>query len=158
MGNKILEKFKHLPQFADGRINYTTSDIAPVVTVFVEYEGKILLLKRSDKVRTYRGLWNTVAGYIDEELPVEEIACKEVKEELGVGEDVVESIKLGENFEIYDKEIDKTWIIFPAQIKLNYKPKIKLDWEHSEYLWIKPGEICNYDTVYKLAESLSMVL
>jgi hypothetical protein len=59
----LLDEFsKILPKFPDGRINYTTSQRCPVITCFVMYEGKILLLKRSDKVGTYKGFWNSVSG------------------------------------------------------------------------------------------------
>ena len=48
----IIKEFANkLPKFPDGRIDYSSSDIAPVITVFVKHKDKILLLKRSDKVR-----------------------------------------------------------------------------------------------------------
>ncbi len=51
---KILQEFSEkLPKFPDGRIDYSGSDKAPVLTCFVKFGDKILLLKRSDKVRTY---------------------------------------------------------------------------------------------------------
>jgi len=67
---KLLKEFsKKLPKFEDGRINYSCSDEAPVITIFVRYKDKILLLKRSDKVAAYKGKWNTIAGYLDEIRP-----------------------------------------------------------------------------------------
>ena len=47
----VKELSKTLPRFPDGRIDYSNSDVAPVVTIFVEYGNKILLLRRSDKVK-----------------------------------------------------------------------------------------------------------
>lgn len=154
----IIKQFNYLPRFPDGRIDYSTSDLAPVVTVFVEYDNKILLLRRSDKVRSYQGLWNTVAGYIDEDKPVEEIVRKEVKEEIGIDEGMIEGVKLGEILKIDDKKIGKKWIVYPALVKLQKRPEIRLDWEHSEYKWIEPDEIGNYQTVYKLEESLKRAI
>ena len=81
---KILKKLKEeLPYFSDGRIDYSNSKIAPVIKVFVKYSNKVLLLKRSDKVATYKNKWNTVAGYIDEIKPVKQKAMEELQEELG---------------------------------------------------------------------------
>lgn len=154
----ILDKFKNLPRFVDGRINYSNSNIAPVVTVFVEYDGKILLLKRSNKVRTYQGLWNTVAGYIDEERPIREIVLKELREELGINRSGIKELAIAESYDVYDKEINKTWIIHPTLVTLKSKPEIKLDWEHSEYCWIDTEEIVKFKTVYKLAESLKIAM
>jgi hypothetical protein len=37
-----------------------------VVTVFLEYERKILLLRRSLKVRTMQSLWAGISGYIED--------------------------------------------------------------------------------------------
>jgi hypothetical protein len=43
-------------------------------------------------------------------------------------------------------------------VRVNRQPQIQLDWEHTEYTWILPDEISSYETVPKLAESLSRVL
>ncbi|HDD36375.1 MAG TPA: hypothetical protein ENF50_02775, partial [Archaeoglobus veneficus] len=82
----LNEVSKKLPKLSDGRIDYSNSDVAPVVTVFVRYNNEILLLKRSNKVRTYKGKWNTVAGYIDEFKPLKEKILEELREEIGVDE------------------------------------------------------------------------
>lgn len=145
---------KKLPKFPDGRINYTDAKEAAVLTCFIEYQGKILLLKRSDQVGTYKGLWNSVAGYLDELKPLEDKVKEELKEELGILEQDIEEIKLGQIFEFTDESIDKTWIIHPVLVKLETEPNIKLDWEHTEYLWINPEEITSYQITPRLDESL----
>jgi len=155
---KILKTIKEfsqkLPKFPDGRIDYSKSDTAPVITIFVKYEDRILLLKRSDKVRTYQGKWNTVAGYLDELRPVREKILEEVKEELGIIEDNILSIRLGEPYEFTDEKANKTWIVHPVLVELKNEPEINLDWEHTEYKWIRPEELKNFDTVPKLGKSL----
>jgi 8-oxo-dGTP pyrophosphatase MutT (NUDIX family) len=45
---------------------------------------KLLILKRSDKVGTYKGLWGGVAGYVEENEEPYETALKEIKEEVGI--------------------------------------------------------------------------
>jgi ADP-ribose pyrophosphatase YjhB (NUDIX family) len=151
---KIIKRFdEKLPKFPDGRINYSNSDAAPVITVFVKYDDKILLMKRSDKVSTYRGKWNPVAGYLDESKPIREKVLEEMREEIGVKENSIESIRIGKSYELTDTEINKTWITFPVLVELKNKPDIKLDWEHTEYRWIKPEELKNFDTIPKLVKS-----
>lgn len=156
---KILEVIKQfaerLPKFPDGRIDYSNSNVAPVVTVFVKYKEKILLLKRSDKVRVYQGKWNTVAGYLDELRPIREKVLEEIKEELEIEKDNVLSIIFGEPYQFTDKEVNKTWIVCPVLVELKEKPNIKLNWEHTDYKWIKQDELRNFDIVPKLDESLS---
>jgi isopentenyldiphosphate isomerase len=40
------------------------------VTCFLQYEGRILLLRRSSTVRTYRGMWAGVSGSIESSTPL----------------------------------------------------------------------------------------
>lgn len=152
---ELVKKFAvDLPTFSDGRIDYSHAKTAIVVTVFIKFKNKILLLKRGNKVSTYRGKWNTVAGYIDEIKPVEDKIYEELKEEIGIKKDNIKNFKLGEPFLFKDNKINRTWIINPAVVELNKKPEIKLDWEHVEYKWIYPKDIDNFDTVPNLKASL----
>jgi 8-oxo-dGTP pyrophosphatase MutT (NUDIX family) len=146
-----------LPKFDDGRIDYTNSSVAPVITVFLEYDGKILLLKRSDQVLTYKGKWNTVAGYLDEYKTVGQKAREEVFEELGIGNELIDNVRTVGYYQTIDKTINKTWIIFPALITLKDFPQIQLDFEHTEYKWIYPGDLKQYDCVFGLDQTLAMI-
>ena len=156
--NTIKELYVKLPKFEDGRIDYSNSSVAPVVTIFIKYKNNILLLKRSDKVMNYKEKWNTIAGYLDELKPVKDKILEEVSEELGINENGILSIKLGESYKFTDNKINKTWIICPVLILLKEKINIKLDWEHTEYKWIEPDEVKNFDTVPNLEESLFKIL
>lgn len=157
--SKIIGEFaKKLPKSADGRINYRNADKAPVVTIIVKFGDKILLLKRSHKVWTYRGKWQVVAGYLDEVVPLKEKILEELREEIGVLEDNIKKIEYGKMFEFHDKDIGKTWIVNPVLVELREKPKIKIDFEHTEYRWIKPEEIEKFDIVPNLRESMKRVL
>ncbi len=150
----IKEFANKLPKFPDGRIDYSSSNIAPVITVFLKYKDKILLLKRSTRVRTYQGKWNTVAGYLDEVKPIYEKITEEIQEELGLNENNTSLVHIGKPYKFIDTEINKTWIIHPVLIELKNKPTIELDWEHTEYKWVKPEEIKDFDTVPNIDKSL----
>lgn len=154
---KVKELGKNLPRFPDGRIDYSKSDVAPVITVFVRHKDKILLLKRSDRVKTYKGKWNTVAGYIDEMKPIKEKVLEELREEIGIDENVISRIKFGKPYEFEDKNINKSWIVLPVLVELNKEVEIRLDWEHTEHKWIKKEELVNFDTVPNLDRSLENV-
>lgn len=149
---------KKLPKFPDGKIDYSSSDTAPVITVFIKYKDKILLLKRSDKVLTYKGKWNTVAGYLDEIKPISEKIREELKEELGIKESDISFIFLGESYQFRDEDISKTWIIFPVLTELNKELKLKLDWEHTEYRWVNPDEMSSLDIVPHLNQSFKKLI
>ncbi len=156
---KVLQEFSEkLPKFEDGRIDYSTSDKAPVLSCFVKFEDRILILKRSDKVRAYQGFWSSIGGYLDEFAALEEKVLEELREELGIMPDLVFRIKTGNSFEFNDKDIQKTWLIFPVLVELKSKPEIKLDWEHTDFRWIFPEDLKSFDIMPGLEKILSILL
>ena len=128
-----------------------------VVTVFLMHEGKVLILRRSDKVRTMKHRWAGISGYIEGNENVLERAYKEVGEETGFSSKEIEFVKIAEPLEVPDKELDTLWIVHPYLFKTS-KTAVKLDWEHDQYRWIEPAEITSYDTVPMLKETLQSVL
>ncbi|NIQ06051.1 MAG: NUDIX domain-containing protein, partial [Candidatus Korarchaeota archaeon] len=98
-----------------------------------KYRSKILLLKRSHKVRTYRGKWFPVAGYLEELKPIRKKALEEVQEETGISGNNISSIHIGRPYEFKDPKLGVTWIDHPVLLELKNKPDIELDWEHTEY-------------------------
>lgn len=145
-----------LPKFDDGRINYTNSSKAVVVNVLLKFDSEILLLRRSDKVGSHKGLWNVLSGYFDEFKPVRDIARKELKEELGIENGY--SLLVEEPYEFRNPKIKRTWLVFPVTARLFRKPEIKLNWENSEFAWIKFEDIGKFDTVPNLDKILKTAL
>lgn len=157
---EIIQSYaKKLPQFEDGRINYSSSSKAPVLTVFVVFKNRLLLLKRSNQVSTYQGKWNTVAGYLDDyHQTLNEKIHEELREETGIMPTNIQEYIFGSRYQFTDTNAKKTWIVFPAKVILSKKPSIQLDWEHTDFQWIAPEDITNFDTVPNLKKSLFAVL
>lgn len=127
-----------------------------VVTSFLEFKGRILLLRRSGKVGTYRGRWAGVSGYIEGcENPYSR-AVKEVEEEVGLDRNQIELVKAGSPITIVDREIETLWIVHPFLFKAE-TDKIKIDWETLEARWVNPSELRMYETVPMLPETLNRV-
>ena len=126
-----------------------------VVTCFLQFESKILILKRSDKVRTHKHKWAGVSGYIEPGETDSETAIKEIREETGLAADSVELIRKGEPIHVQDGT--RVWIVHPFLFKANTN-KITIDWEHTEYKWISPDELNDYDFVVFLDHALSAVI
>ena len=130
-----------------------------VVTCLLKHNGKLLILKRSDKVRTYKGLWGGVAGYVEEDETPYETAVKEIKEEVGIERGNVRLIKKSDPVKFTDcyngKKYD--WIIYPFLFTIEKDIKVKIDWEHTEFRWIPPSEIEKYNTVPHLKEIVSKI-
>ncbi len=153
-----LDLFSKLPRFPDGRINYTNSAKAAVVSVIIKYKDNILLLKRSDKVGNYRGKWNVVAGYLDDETPIREKALAEVREETGITNKDISAVKIFSPITIKDNVLKKIFIAHISLIALKSRPKIKLDWEHTAFKWVKPQDVRKFDVVYGLDKLLRRIL
>ncbi len=131
-----------------------------VTVILIDDEGKILILKRSKKVRTYKGKWSGVAGYIEENEKPLETAFKEIKEEVDLDAKDIELLKQLNPISFTDfyegKKYD--WEIFSFLFKTKEKSKIKIDWEHSEYRWIAPSQLKNLETVPYFKEIVSKLL
>ena len=130
-----------------------------IVTSFIKDDDKILILKRSDKVKSMRCLWAGVSGIIEknDKTPLDR-AKTEILEETGIAENKIELLKSIEQIKIESAQYkDHIWNIFPFLFKTN-NPKIKLNWENSDYDWIKPNQIKNYKTVPELDKILFSLL
>lgn len=117
-----------------------------VASTFVEYKGKILILKRSRKVGSYRGRWGVVSGHIEEGETEEETSLKELKEEIGLDPKLIEKLIKSTPFELSDAKLGIRWEITPFRAILKTKPDIKIDWEHVKFLWITPSELSKFKT------------
>jgi 8-oxo-dGTP diphosphatase len=146
------------PHFDDGRINYHEAKRALVLTVVVRSEGRLLLLKRSQKVYTYKGLWSTVAGYFDEPRPAADMARQELQEEIGASPDVIKSLEVFPPFERLDESIGVTWISVPVLVELTQQLEPRLDWEHDEYRWVEADELDHYELVSGMKTTIGRVL
>lgn len=135
-------------KFPDGRIDYHHAAAAPVLSCVVRRGEEILLLKRSDRVGSYKGWWHVVGGYLDEPMvPVEKKALLELQEELGIPKDAVGNIQTREPFEVFDPDVAKTWQVHPVLVEVTGDPPIRLDWEHTEYRWVRPSEVPSYHPI-----------
>ena len=134
-------------------MNYTN-----IVTSFLQNDSKILLLKRSDRVKSMKGLWAGVSGIIENnEIPINR-AKIEIWEETGIEEIQIALLKSVKEMRVSSPQYkNHEWNIFPFLFQVD-NPKIKLNWENSEYRWIDPAEITNYETVPSLENILSNLL
>lgn len=126
-----------------------------VVTCFLKCGDRILILRRSQKVSSFKGRWGGVSGYV--ESSADEQSLVEVREETGLCPDHILLIKKGELLEVDDPETGVRWVVHPYLYRIEDKDSVKLDWEHSECRWIAPGELSSFHTVPMLRETLEKV-
>jgi 8-oxo-dGTP pyrophosphatase MutT (NUDIX family) len=133
-----------------------TFESRQVVTAFLEHDGKILIVRRSQAVGTHRGRWSGISGYLERE-PLDQ-ALVEIEEETGLGEGDVELVSSGQVLEIDDAEHKVCWRVHPFLFHVKHPEAVQLDWENLELRWITPADIDDYDTVPALKETLARCL
>ena len=130
-----------------------------IVTSFIKNDDKILILKRSDKVKSMKCLWAGVSGIIEKnDITPLERAKIEIFEETGINENEIELLKSIGQLKIESAQYkNHEWNIFPFLFEAK-NPEIKLNWENSDFKWIEPNEIKNYETVPELEKILFSLL
>ena len=129
-----------------------------IVTSFIRDNEKLLILKRSDKVKSMRGLWAGVSEKIKKNEEPLTRAKIEIFEEVGITEDKITLVKSAEEMRINSPQYENhEWEIFPFLFE-SKNPTIKLNWENSEFKWINIEELENYETVPSLQKVLFNLL
>ncbi|MBM4249203.1 MAG: NUDIX pyrophosphatase [Euryarchaeota archaeon] len=124
-----------------------------VVTCFLRRRGRVLILRRSEKVGTFRCRWAGVSGLIERgERPLD-TALKEIREETGLRATDVELVREGPALPVPRPN----FLVHPFLFEVK-RGRVRLDWEHSELRWIRPPELRRFGTVPGLAEALLSVL
>lgn len=129
-----------------------------IVTSFLSNDEKYLILRRSGTVKTMKGLWGGVSGVIEgNEEPLKR-AKKEIFEETTIREDQISLVRTAKEIPVQSIQYSNhEWIVFPFLFSTR-EPKIRLNWENSEYRWISANEISNYQTVPSLDKVLASLL
>lgn len=129
-----------------------------IVTSFLTLDGRYLILKRSSRVRTMKDLWAGISGLIEgNEEPLYR-AKKEIHEETNITESQITLIRTAPQIRIDSPQYENhEWLIFPFLFSVK-EPKIKLNWENSDYKWITPADLAKFQTVPSLEKVLASLL
>lgn len=118
--------------------------IVDIVSCFVEYDGKHLLLQRQSDVR-YANQWGPPAGKVNQTESLEQAMLREVKEESGIELSKNDTSYFG-SVDVRHGSFDFTYHIFSA--KLTDQPEVTLSArEHQSYSWKTPKEALSMDMV-----------
>jgi ADP-ribose pyrophosphatase YjhB (NUDIX family) len=130
-----------------------------VVTCFLEHGGKVLLLRRSQLVGTFRGRWAGVSGSIPPGVDPLAQALLEIEEETGLAQEQVELLRHAEPLVVEDEECSqegeerRQWRVHPFLFRVAEPTHIRLNWEHTEMRWVAPEEMRSMKTVPGLWEA-----
>lgn len=129
-----------------------------IVTSFIKDNEKLLILKRSNKVKSMKGLWAGVSGIIEKNEEPLRRAIIEIFEEVRITEDKITLVNSAEETRINSPQYQNhEWEIFSFLFETK-NPTIKLNWENSEFRWINVEEMENYQTVPSLQKILFNLL
>lgn len=113
-------------------------------------DGKILVLKRSDKDDHKPGIWETVGGGMDKEESPQKALLREISEETGL------VVNVGSPFNVFTFKKDtgefKVGITFLCEY---LSGEVMLSDEHSEYRWIDPKDFSQMESVSSLYEEIA---
>lgn len=129
-----------------------------IVTSFIRDNEKLLILKRSDKVKSMKGLWAGVSGIIEKNEEPLQRAKIEIFEEVGISEEDITLVKAVQEIRVNSPQYkNHEWKIFPFLFE-SKNPTIRLNWENSDFKWINVDELENYETVPSLERILFNLL
>ncbi len=117
----------------------------------------MLLLRRSARVRTYRGLWAGVSGSLDAGRSPIEQAIQEIEEETSLSNADASPVLAGRPFGFVDDELSRRWVVHPFRFKVSDDASIELNWEHLEAKWVEAAEMNRLSTVPSLFDAWSRV-
>jgi 8-oxo-dGTP diphosphatase len=121
-----------------------------VVTVFLMHSGRVALVRRSDKVGTYKGRFSGISGYLEGD-PDRHIQT-ELREETSLEPEDYHLLNKGAAVKVIDESLGKSWVVHPYLCEVKDPSRIRLDWENTELIWIEPDKMTGLDTVPSLKE------
>jgi len=123
-----------------------------VVTAFLQHQGRVLIVRRSRAVGTYRGRWSAISGYLEEAAPLRQ-ALVEVREETGLPEARLHLVAQGAPLHLEDAALRTRWTVHPFLFDVESPDAVKLDWENVEMQWVHPDRLADFVTVPGLADA-----
>ena len=112
--------------------------------------GKLLILKRKDDDDTYPGVWDCIGGHFEKGESAEECMLREAREEAGQTMKIVRGGPLIEFLDEYGRAVAVPFILRPDP-----RRRVVVS-EHSEFRWIRLGEVPDYEIVPDLAKALAL--
>lgn len=114
-----------------------------VVTAFARHRGEVLLIRRSDAVGTYAGLWGGISGYVEPETDdPREDAERELREEAGYADPTF--VRAGEPLHVVDG--DREWTVHPFLYDVDSRA-VDPNEELADFEWVAPTDIRERETV-----------
>ncbi len=136
-----------------GHLDLPEVDAKPVVSAFLRNRSRYLVLRRSEKVGTFRNRWSAVSGYLEGDEDPGDRALQEIREETGIADAAFVSA----GRPILTRHGPTAFVVHPFLFDVRTR-RVALDWENVESRWVTPEEIGRLETVPRLGDVLSSAL
>jgi hypothetical protein len=124
-----------------------------VVTVFLRNRGRVLVVRRSERVGSLRGKWSGVSGYLEGDEDPRQRAAQEVREETGMTD--VRFVAEGPS--VISRDRGTAYVVHPFLFDAPRRD-VRLDWENVESRWVRVEEIDGLDAVPRLGDVMRAAL
>jgi len=136
-----------------GAVDLLGVKATPVVSAILRNRGRILIVRRSDAVGSFRGRWSAISGFLEGREDPRARARQEVREETGLR---------GAKFRTAGRSVlaranARVYVVHPFLFDVPSR-RVRLDWENVEYRWVLPEELERFKTVPRLMDVVSAVL
>jgi uncharacterized protein len=125
----------------------------PVVSAVLRNRGRILIVRRSEAVGSFRGKWSAISGYLEGREDPKHRARQEVREEAGVKRPALQAA----GQPVLARDDARIYVVHPFLFDVPNR-LVRLDWENVEHRWIRPEELDRFDTVPRLRDVVAAVL
>jgi ADP-ribose pyrophosphatase len=130
----------------DWCLSYRNLSLKVGVSCYVIWQSKILLIKRSPKVK-FAGKWGTVSGYVDNLTMLQNSPnvfhahiIQEFQEEIGWSVDESMNLQYWGTHALVQPETQIHFELFTLVLEQE-PPKIQLNLEHTAYQWIEISKL-----------------
>lgn len=120
-----------------------------VVTCVLRRGERLCLLRRSPLLDSAPGKWHGISGYLPDGVDPLQHALREIEQEVGLDRSRVALARAGAPVTFGSPAMGRIWRIHPFLFDV-LEGEPRLNWEHTELVWVLPGEVEQYDTVASL--------
>jgi len=126
--------------------------VAITAVIKNQAEDKFLILKRSDQEIAFPGKWAFPGGKIEKEQTIMETLRREVKEETGL--DITDYKEYLKDY-TFIRPDGHNVVGLTFLVKAN-SDNVTIPVDFSEFAWVKPEELSNYDHIEGMAEEIKI--
>ncbi len=125
----------------------------PVVSAVLRNRGRILIVRRSEDVGSFRGRWSAISGYLEAREDPKDRARREVREETRLRGLVLRAA----GSPLLARHESTIYVVHPFLFDVPTR-RVRLDWENVDARWIRPEDLRRYKTVPRLSDVIASLL